>query len=411
MMSGRHQLDFELIQHWPSGRTTHPFWCYHHAVSGETTARSHDFKKFSKAKWSLRAGRLRAKREQQQWHLVQAKPPPTPEDKLDNSQLSSEKKGFFIDGLPWAPIALPAAMVCTATFGPSQQHLQPEKPLHVRSHLAGSLRNRVQCVAIARTHSGKQDCRKRQKACVLCAASNGAEPAASVAATNGAVASLPQAQRPRPQYIPNRIDDPNYVRIFDTTLRDGEQSPGATLTSAEKLEIAKQLAKLRVDIIEAGEICRSCHTSSRRRSFCSQISKAYHSFAVPQYGPLQSSCMGIFAGFPVASPDDFDAVRRIAMDVGNARDPDGYVPVICGLSRTKLRQAALHQSPLNLVLACHRLLLNCFSTLANTPNWSPHACAVFPFSWPASFFPSCHLYALPRRQLRMQSILLYQQMV
>ena len=34
---------------------------------------------------------------------------------------------------------------------------------------------------------------------------------------------------------------PNYVRIFDTTLRDGEQSPGATLTSAEKLEIARTL--------------------------------------------------------------------------------------------------------------------------------------------------------------------------
>jgi HMGL-like len=51
-------------------------------------------------------------------------------------------------------------------------------------------------------------------------------------------------QRQRPQYIPNRIDDPNYVRIFDTTLRDGEQSPGATLTSKEKLEIAKQLSKL-----------------------------------------------------------------------------------------------------------------------------------------------------------------------
>ena len=34
----------------------------------------------------------------------------------------------------------------------------------------------------------------------------------------------------RPEYIPGRIDDPNYVRIFDTTLRDGEQSPGATLT-------------------------------------------------------------------------------------------------------------------------------------------------------------------------------------
>ncbi len=43
-----------------------------------------------------------------------------------------------------------------------------------------------------------------------------------------------------------------YVRIFDTTLRDGEQCPGATMTSAEKLEIAKALARLGVDIIEAG---------------------------------------------------------------------------------------------------------------------------------------------------------------
>ncbi|WIA37513.1 hypothetical protein OEZ86_014425 [Tetradesmus obliquus] len=95
----------------------------------------------------------------------------------------------------------------------------------------------------------------------------------------------------RPEYIPNRIDDPNYVRIFDTTLRDGEQSPGATLTSKEKLDIAKQLAKLGVDIIEAG--------------------------------------------FPIASPDDFEAVRAIAMEVGNDVQEDGYVPVICGLSRTK----------------------------------------------------------------------------
>ena len=44
----------------------------------------------------------------------------------------------------------------------------------------------------------------------------------------------------------------NYVRIFDTTLRDGEQSPGATMTSAEKLEVAHSLARLGVDIIEAG---------------------------------------------------------------------------------------------------------------------------------------------------------------
>ena len=87
----------------------------------------------------------------------------------------------------------------------------------------------------------------------------------------------------------------SYVRIFDTTLRDGEQSPGATLTSKEKLDIARQLAKLGVDIIEAG--------------------------------------------FPVASPDDFEAVRSIALEVGNAVDEDGYVPVICGLARTTIRCA------------------------------------------------------------------------
>ena len=58
------------------------------------------------------------------------------------------------------------------------------------------------------------------------------------------------------------------VRIFDTTLRDGEQAPGAGLTAAEKLEVARQLARLKVDVIEAG--------------------------------------------FPAASPGDFEAVRRIA---------------------------------------------------------------------------------------------------
>jgi 2-isopropylmalate synthase len=96
-------------------------------------------------------------------------------------------------------------------------------------------------------------------------------------------------RRPRPEYIPHEISDPDYVRIFDTTLRDGEQSPGATLTSDEKLEIARNLAKLGVDIIEAG--------------------------------------------FPIASPDDFAAVKQIADKVGNEVFDDGYVPVICGLSR------------------------------------------------------------------------------
>ncbi len=87
--------------------------------------------------------------------------------------------------------------------------------------------------------------------------------------------------------------NPNYVRIFDTTLRDGEQSPGATLTSAEKLEIARGLARLGVDVIEAG--------------------------------------------FPAASPDDFEGVRRIAEEVGNS--PAGVdsaehrLPIICGLAR------------------------------------------------------------------------------
>ena len=122
---------------------------------------------------------------------------------------------------------------------------------------------------------------------------------ALVSTANGASGSAAaQEQRRRPDYVPNRIDDPSYVRIFDTTLRDGEQSPGATMTSKEKLEIARQLAKLGVDIIEAG--------------------------------------------FPAASPDDFEAVRSIAMDVGNAVDADGYVPVICGLSRAVPRRASPH---------------------------------------------------------------------
>ncbi len=95
------------------------------------------------------------------------------------------------------------------------------------------------------------------------------------------------------------MDD--YVKIFDTTLRDGEQSPGASLTSGEKLEIARALARMGIDIIEAG--------------------------------------------FPSASPDDLEAVRRIAVEVGTAAPEraDGTEteqpalqrkpPVICGLAR------------------------------------------------------------------------------
>ncbi|MGH2383155.1 MAG: 2-isopropylmalate synthase, partial [Candidatus Limnocylindria bacterium] len=45
---------------------------------------------------------------------------------------------------------------------------------------------------------------------------------------------------------------PPRIRVFDTTLRDGEQTPGAALTADEKVTVAKQLARLRVDVIEAG---------------------------------------------------------------------------------------------------------------------------------------------------------------
>lgn len=46
--------------------------------------------------------------------------------------------------------------------------------------------------------------------------------------------------------------EPRMIRIFDTTLRDGEQSPGASMNLAEKLEVAQVLAEMGVDIIEAG---------------------------------------------------------------------------------------------------------------------------------------------------------------
>lgn len=92
----------------------------------------------------------------------------------------------------------------------------------------------------------------------------------------------------------NYLREPNYVRIFDTTLRDGEQSPGATMTSAEKLEVARALARLGVDVIEAG--------------------------------------------FPAASKDEHDAVQRIAETVGNAEKAEEsstlQTPIICGLART-----------------------------------------------------------------------------
>ncbi|MDH5491414.1 MAG: 2-isopropylmalate synthase [Myxococcales bacterium] len=84
----------------------------------------------------------------------------------------------------------------------------------------------------------------------------------------------------------------DWVRIFDTTLRDGEQSPGATMTSGEKLAVARTLSRLGVDVIEAG--------------------------------------------FPAASPDDLRAVQGIAESVGLERcegRPSAEPPIICGLAR------------------------------------------------------------------------------
>lgn len=75
-----------------------------------------------------------------------------------------------------------------------------------------------------------------------------------------------------------------YVRIFDTTLRDGEQSPGASMNVEEKVIIAKQLARLGVDVIEAG--------------------------------------------FAISSPGDFEAVKRISREVEG--------PIVCSLARAKL---------------------------------------------------------------------------
>src|SRR5262245_10311250 len=75
------------------------------------------------------------------------------------------------------------------------------------------------------------------------------------------------------------------VRIFDTTLRDGEQSPGATLTQAEKVEIARHLESMGVDIIEAG--------------------------------------------FPISSDGDFESVRAIAMEVTRS--------TVCGLARSTIK--------------------------------------------------------------------------
>src|SRR4029453_9410608 len=88
--------------------------------------------------------------------------------------------------------------------------------------------------------------------------------------------SRPSSTRSRPTMSDNR------VLIFDTTLRDGEQSPGCSMNLEEKVMLARQLEKLGVNVIEAG--------------------------------------------FPIASQGDFEAVRAVAREVRR--------PIICALART-----------------------------------------------------------------------------
>ena len=99
------------------------------------------------------------------------------------------------------------------------------------------------------------------------AASGGSSAGAHFRVEGGGLMAPATRPIPRPA---GPLAPPNRVRVFDTTLRDGEQAPGAGLTAAEKLEVARQLARLKVDVIEAG--------------------------------------------FPAASDGDFEAVRRIAQE-------------------------------------------------------------------------------------------------
>src|SRR4051795_13658416 len=95
----------------------------------------------------------------------------------------------------------------------------------------------------------------------------------------------PTDRRPKVQTERPTTMEPNRVLIFDTTLRDGEQSPGISLNTAEKLEIAQQLARLGVDVIEGG--------------------------------------------FPITSPGDSEAVQAIAREVEG--------PIVAGLARTHVQ--------------------------------------------------------------------------
>jgi 2-isopropylmalate synthase len=124
------------------------------------------------------------------------------------------------------------------------------------------------------------------------------------------------------------------VRIFDTTLRDGEQAPGAGLTAAEKLEVARQLVRLKVDVIEAG--------------------------------------------FPAASPGDFEAVSRIARETKGVAvaalarcrdgDPQRAIEAIKAAERPHLH-VFIATSDIHLT---HKLRLSREQALADAVKWVRH---------------------------------------
>ena len=147
----------------------------------------------------------------------------------------------------------PAGSPRTRPAGPSSSGCAP------RTATTRSSRSAPACAARCRssTRSRSRPARPRRRP------ADGRAPLSEASAMSSAV------PRPAGPFVPAGT-----VRIFDTTLRDGEQAPGAGLTAAEKLEVARQLVRLKVDVIEAG--------------------------------------------FPAASPGDFEAVRRIAQETRRA---------------------------------------------------------------------------------------------
>jgi len=136
--------------------------------------------------------------------------------------------------------------------------------------------------------------------------------------------------RPAGPFVPEGT-----VRVFDTTLRDGEQAPGAGLTAAEKLEVARQLARLRVDVIEAG--------------------------------------------FPAASPGDFEAVRRIAQEtkggiavaaLARCRDGDPQRAIeAIGIAEKPHLHVFIATSDIHLK---HKLRMSRDEALAEAVRWVKH---------------------------------------